>query len=184
MLADAGASTTSIAVVAESQASGWLPGSLIGLVGIGLVAALTYTFLMRKASGQEGSGIVRATLALVLVGGLMLLAGASFAATATEQTTNLLVGGIVASASSAVAFYFASRGAQDARRDMLGAVFGTETVPKLEKLSLAEAKEAMSRTSLTLEVPGSPQPTAVVKTQSVPAGTPVAKGTPVSVTVT
>jgi hypothetical protein len=56
----------------------------------------------------------------------------------------LLVGGVVASAASAVAFYFAARGAQEARQDVIKAAFGTEIVPKLIDLNVADAQATIS----------------------------------------
>jgi len=120
-------------------------------------------------------------LALVLVGSLVLLAGASMDG-GNEQTRNLLVGGIVASAASAVAFYFATRSAQEARRDILNAAFSTETVPDITNLDIARAQATMSRTSLVLKLPEvTPAAGATITKQEPVPGTSVAKGTEVKV---
>ena len=159
---------------------GWLMGSLMVLVGVGILASVIYSFL-RLTRSSDPAGIVRAMLALVLVGGLVILAGASFSMGDT-QTRNLLLGGLVASASAAVAFYFASRNADNARRDLLNAAFGSETVPKLIGLTVSAAQDAMSTRSLVLKLPeqipeGDPQ----IASQEVASGTSVAKGTIVGV---
>jgi len=153
------------------------------LVGVAILAAVVYSFLSLTRPGQNGVGIIRAMLALVLVGGLVILAGASFTMGDT-QTRNLLIGGVVASASGAVAFYFASRSAQDARRDLLNAALGTETVPKLVDLTVSQAQAAMSSGSLVLKLP-EPVPAAEAKvaTQSIAAGTSVPRGSVITVTV-
>ena len=164
---------------------GWLLGSLIAMVGVAILAATAYSFRkLTQSAGEDGVGIIRAMLALVLVGGLVILAGASFNIAGDTQTRNLLIGGLVASASASVAFYFASRGAQDARRDLLTATFGTETVPKLVDLTVEQAQAAMSSGSLALKLPDpAPAAGATVVTQSIAAGTSVPKGTVITVTV-
>jgi PASTA domain len=163
---------------------GWLLGSLVALVGVAILAAIIFSFMgLARVSGQDGIGIVRAMLSLVLVGGLIILAGASFSM-GDVQTRNLLIGGLVASTSAAVAFYFASRGAQDARRDLLSATLGTETVPKLVDLTVSQAQAAMSSGALVLKLPEPvPAADATVATQDIAAGTSVPRGTPVTVTV-
>jgi hypothetical protein len=121
----------------------WLFGSLMVLVGIAVLASIISSFL-RLTRTPEQVGIIRAMLALVLVGGLVILAGAWFTMGDT-QTRNLLLGGLVASSSAAVAFYFASRNADSARRDLLNPTLGgMETVPKLEGLTVSQAQAAMS----------------------------------------
>jgi PASTA domain len=168
---------------AEATSPGWLLGSLITLSGLAIVAAIVFTFLNRRQPpDQAGVGIVRSLLALVLVGGLMILAGASFSL-ADVQTRNLLIGGIVASASGAVAFYFASRGADDARKDLLTATLGSDTVPELVGMTVDQAKAAMSVGPLALKVPESAQPTDQVKDQTPKAGTSVQRGSSVMIVV-
>jgi hypothetical protein len=164
--------------------AGWLLGSLTALVAVAVLAAIVYNFLTRnQPAGQGGTGISRQMLALVLVGGLMVLTGAAFT-TSDTQSRNLLVGGVVASAASAVAFYFASRSADSARQDVLSAIGMpmTETVPHLVGLTVAEAQALVSKTSLALETPVGAQATAVVTTQTPAAGTSTRVGSKVTVT--
>jgi PASTA domain-containing protein len=163
---------------------GWLMGSLMVLVGVAIIASIIYSFVrVTRTPEQSGLGIIRAMLALVLVGGLVILAGASFSM-GDIQTRNLLVGGLVASSAAAVAFYFASRDADNARRDLLNATLGTESVPKLEGLKVSQAQAAMSSGSLVLKLPEPvPGPDDTITKQDIAAGTSVPKGTVVPVTV-
>jgi uncharacterized membrane protein len=160
---------------------GWLLGSLITLASVAVLAAIIYTFLNRKQP-DAGAGIVRPLLALMLVGGLIILAGASFSPGADAETRNLLIGGIVASASGAVAFYFASRVADEARKDLLKAALGTEIVPELTSMSVEQAKAAMVAAPFSLVVPANAQPTATVTGQQPLAGTDARRGSQVTIT--
>ena len=169
-------------VAANVAGPGWLLGSLITLSSITIIAAIIFTFLMRRQP-QAGTGIVRPLLALMLVGGLLILAGASFSAGADAQTRNLLLGGIVASASGVVAFYFASRVADEARKDMLSAALGTETVPDLKDMTVEQAKAAMVTAPLGLVVPANAQPAMPVTGQQPAAGTKVQRGSSVTIDV-
>ena len=169
-------------VAADVAGPGWMLGSLITLSGVTIVAAIVFTFLNRQEP-QAGSGIVRPLLALMLVGGLMILAGASFSAGVDAQTRNLLLGGIVASTSGVVAFYFASRVADDARKDLLSAAMGTETVPDLTNMTVEQAKAAMVAAPLSLVVPANAQPAMPVTDQQPAAGTTVQRGSSVTIVV-
>ena len=160
---------------------GWPLGSLILLALAAVIAVIIYSFA--RPSDPGSPGITRSMLALVLVGGLMILAAASFAAGVDAQTRNLLLGGVVASASSAVAFYFASRSAESARRDVLNAALGAEVVPDLVGKTVSEAQAITSRGSLMLKLPDpAPAATDKVETQSHPAGTSALRGTVITVT--
>ena len=164
--------------------AGWLLGSLIALIAVAVLAAIVYNFMTRnQPAGQGGTGITRQMLALVLVGGLVVLTGAAFT-TSDTQSRNLLVGGLVASAASAVAFYFASKSADAARQDVLSAIGmpTTDTAPHLVGLTIADAQAVMSTTSLALETPVGSQPNANVAAQTPAAGTPMRAGSKVTVT--
>jgi len=158
---------------------------LVGLlVLVGSIAILVHRF--RAQSGQPGpddTSITRPVLALVLVGTLVVLAAASFSISDT-QTRNLLIGGVVSLSSGAVAFYFASSGATEARRDLLKATAGT-LVPDLKGKTLQEAQAIVSQTSLQLTPPAGPgDPQAIVATQEPAAGGQAMAGTSITVTVT
>jgi len=154
------------------------------IVLVGLASILVHRFIMqRKAEGGDSS-MTRPVLALLLVGTVLILAAASLTFDDAD-TRNLLVGGTVSLSSAAVAFYFASSGATEARRDLLAATVPILDVPNLVGKTLQEAQETMSGTSLALIVADpqpQPQPTDTVKTQ-VPAAGKAPRGTQ-TVTVT
>lgn len=154
------------------------------LVLVGAVAILVHRF--RAQSGQPGpedTSITRPVLALVLVGTLVVLAAASFSID-DKETRNLLIGGVVSLSSGAVAFYFASSGATEARRDLLKATAGT-LVPDLKGMTLQEAQAIVSQTNLQLTLPPAPvDPRAIVATQEPAAGGQAMAGTSITVTLT
>jgi PASTA domain. len=168
---------------AATTGPGWLLGSLITIVVFAIAATVAYTFLTRRQGSEQSSlGIVRPMVSLILVGGLLILAGASFSIE-DPQTRNLLIGGIVASASGAVAFYFASRGAEDARKDLLNAALGTETVPKLVDMTVAQAQAVMSTSPLMLKTPMIAKSTDSIKTQNPDPGSTAQRGSVITVAV-
>ena len=174
-----------VVAAAAVTSPGWLLGSLITLAGLAIVATIVLIFITRnQPTDQRGAGVVRPLLALLLVGGLLILAGASFTLTdADSQTRNLLIGGIVASAAGAVAFYFASRGADEARKDMLSAAFGTETVPQLVGMTVDQAKSSMSVGPFALIVPQGAQPNTVITDQRPKGGSTVQRGSSVEIVI-
>ncbi len=96
---------------------------------VGLLLVLWRGWQARAARGREASpqedpadrSVVRSWLALALVGGLLVLVAVSF--WLDDQTLrSALAGGVVAAAGAAVAFYFASRSSDQARKDILTAI--------------------------------------------------------------
>jgi hypothetical protein len=75
-----------------------------------------------QAPGRE-STLVRSWLAISLVGGLLIFVTLSFYIDGTTLRSTL-VGGLVANAGAAVAFYFASKASDQARHDILSAFVG------------------------------------------------------------
>lgn len=100
--------------------------------------------------------IVRSWLALALVGGLLLFCAASFEIDDTTLRSTLL-GGLVASSSAAVAFYFASKSADQARTDILNASLPTTTVPFFMGKTISEVNALAATMPLHL-VPTPPSP--------------------------
>src|SRR5262249_10173013 len=98
---------------------------------------------------------------------------------------NTVFGGLIASVGAAVAFYFSSKAADQARKDILNAAFGTETVPDLSDMKEADAAAALGKTSLKLEVSpdSSKSVNAVVKSQQPLKDSIVGKGSSVVVTL-
>jgi hypothetical protein len=163
----------------------WTAGGLLtGFVGllviVGILAVLVQRFTI-ASKGPSDSSMTRPVLALILVGTLVVLAAASMSMGDT-QTRNLLIGGVVSLSSAAMAFYFSSKGATEARRDLLKATAGT-LVPDLAGKTFAETQEMVSATSLSLVKPDpAPTPGQIVKSQEPKAHTAAAPGTPLTLT--
>ncbi len=145
-----------VIAMSDSTKSGLMLAFVGLLVLVGLAAVVWHR--LRQAPGETGdaTSMTRPVLAILLVGTVVVLATASLTL-ADKETRNLLVGGVVSLASAAVAFYFASSGASEARRDLLKAT-GRETVPNLKGRTFAEAQALVSLTSLALEKPPDPVP--------------------------
>jgi hypothetical protein len=93
---------------------------------------------------------MRSWLALALVGGLLIFAAVSFQLDDTALRSSLL-GGVIASAGAATAFYFASKSSDQARQDILNASFPTATVPSLTGKTKAEVNAALAGTPLYID---------------------------------
>jgi hypothetical protein len=93
---------------------------------------------------------IRSWLAIALVGGLLVFAAVSFELDDTALRSSLL-GGVIASAGAASAFYFASKSADQARQDILNASFPTTTTPSLLDHSRSEVNTALAGTPLYLD---------------------------------
>jgi hypothetical protein len=130
-------------------------GSLLILL-IGVVVALTRAFVGDPA--ETGNSLVRGWMALILVGGLVLLCVLAFAVN-DLTLRNTLIGGLIASVSAVSAFYFSSKTSDKARQDLLDATFG-EIVPDLTGKTQADARTLLSSASFSFAIdPGHP-PTA------------------------
>ena len=109
------------------------------------------------ASGQpDGDGgpsatLIRSWLAIALVAGLVIFCAVAFAID-DQSLRSTLIGGLVASAGAAVAFYFSSKSSDQARSDILSAALGTAEVPNLVGMAVAQAKAAMATTPLSLRI--------------------------------
>lgn len=152
------------------------------MVLVGLVCVLMHRFMIRSRHDAADTSMTRPVLAVLLVGAVLILAAASLSMDDAD-TRNLLIGGVVSLSSAAVAFYFSSTVATEARRDLMAATMGVEQVPDLKGKSLTDAQAIMSGSRLVLAVTNPPAPAgALVTKQDPPAGTSV-KGAH-SVTVT
>ena len=134
------------------------------VTGMGCAISLGATFALVLGGGDATRGLIALVfgLALVLVGAVVLLAGAALGGTGMEQASNLLLGGVVASAASAVAFYFASRTVQnaqqnvlDAQKNIIDASGGTVIVPHLKGLTVKAAEANLKALGLRLKYEGS-----------------------------
>jgi uncharacterized iron-regulated membrane protein len=104
-----------------------------------------------NTSGETDQSLVRSWLALTLVIGLVLFCGVALFLNDTNLRS-VLIGGLTASAGTAIAFYFSSKSADQARQDILKVTFGTETVPDLEGCTREKALGQLGQTSLQLVV--------------------------------
>jgi hypothetical protein len=151
------------------------------VVIVGLAAVLMHRFMLQSKSTSDESSMTRPVLALVLVGTVVMLAAASLTLE-DEQTRNLLIGGVVSLSSAAVAFYFASSGATEARRDLLKATSGA-TVPDLIGQTFVQAQAVISLTSLALVKPDpAPDEKKTITAQDPLPGTAAPAGQRVTVT--
>ena len=149
------------------------------ILGIGVVVSAARGWPKNR---RPGDSVIRSWIAVVLVSALVVLAVLSLTLTDTD-TRSVLIGGIAASAGSAVAFYFSSQSADKAREDILAATFGRETVPSLVDKTLRDATKDIAASALTLTVrrPDKPADDMLVDSQDPQAGIQVPKGSAVTV---
>jgi hypothetical protein len=167
-------------------------GTLIAVVAFVLLTGLIIMGGRQLLEGRAKEGdrdpmadrtTIRAWLAVSLVGGLLIFSAASFW---FDDTTlrSALIGGVVANAGAAVAFYFASKSSDQARKDILNAALPTVLVPNLDGMSLASVQAAIAKLPLTLvTVPPEPAADAKVKSQDPLAHTPTHAGATVTATL-
>ena len=137
-----------------------------------------------KPASNEGEGsLVRSWLAISLVGGLLIFTAISFwISDRTLRST--LVGGLVANAGAAVAFYFASKESDQARKDILNAGLPAVLVPDLVGKDLTGARAALAALPLTLDTtPSDAEAGWKVISQDPAANTPTYSGSAITVTL-
>lgn len=170
----------SAAATTVGTLSWWQALSAAGLLsGVALLAGLIIIYGRNKflspkqgnapppgqadgAPGQAPQGtdgdFIRSWTAIILVIGLIIFCAFAFAVNdSTLRST--LIGGLIASVGSAVAFYFSSKAADKARQDVANAAtLGTDVVPSLIGKTGDEAAQLLGKTSFSLiESPGRPQ---------------------------
>ncbi|MBM2620892.1 PASTA domain-containing protein [Actinoplanes sp. LDG1-06] len=109
-----------------------------------------------QSDASPDTTLIRSWLAIALVSGLLVFGVLSFTLDAGELR-NLLMGGIIASAGTATAFYFASKESENTQRNLLNAAFGTPTMrmPNLVGISIGNSRQVAQALGLMLE----PDPT-------------------------
>ena len=123
-------------------------------------------FLGKAAQRQDGTAgqptppeadFIRSWIAISLVIGLISFCAIAFAVNDTTLRSTL-IGGLIASVGSAIAFYFSSKSADKARQDIANAAtLGTEMVPSLIGKTKEVAAQVLGKTSFSLkEDPASP----------------------------
>ena len=172
----------------DGEQGAWTLGAVVIFVlAAGLIILLARERLEGRSGGDGGDATadrttIRAWLAISLVGGLLIFAAASFW---FDDTTlrSTLIGGVVANAGAAVAFYFASKASDQARRDILNAALPTTVaVPDLVGKELTEAEAEIAKFPLTLvALPPEPETGAKVTSQAPLPGTSAQAGSTVAV---
>jgi hypothetical protein len=82
-----------------------------------------------SALNKSDHGIVRSALALILITSLALLAAVVHFDGANPEEQTLLLGAVATLASAVATFYFSSRSAESARRDLVSALSGGPQIP-------------------------------------------------------
>ncbi len=127
-----------------------VPGIAAGAIIVaGLIVLWGRTVM--NTSGETDQSLVRSRLALTLVIGLVLFCGVALFLNDTNLRS-VLIGGLTASAGTAIAFYFSSKSADQAPQDILKVTFGTGTVPDLKGCTREKALGQLGQTSLQLVV--------------------------------
>jgi hypothetical protein len=158
----------------------WIVVAIIAISGV--LVILSRVLIHEPSKGPSDISVIRSWLAIALVAGLLVLAAASFLIDDTSLRS-AAIGGVVANAGAAVAFYFASKASDRARQDILGAAFSTVPVPDLVGMILSAAQAEIAKTSLILKAPTDADANGNVTSQDPPAATLVRPGTAVTVTV-
>ena len=148
-----------------SNAANITIGLIVGFVILaGVVTALGRSRLegsyKARSGGAQDQGptgqasqdrtFMRSWLAISLVGGLLIFSAVSFQLDDTTLRSSLL-GGVIASAGAATAFYFASKSADQARQDILNASVPTTTTPSLLGHSRSDVNAALAGAPLYLD---------------------------------
>jgi len=133
-------------------------------------------------SNKPDRTLIRSWLAISLAGGLLLFCAISFG---IDDTTlrSTLIGGLVANAGAAVAFYFASKSSDQAREDILNASKPQASVPNLVGQDAAAANAAIAASPFLLtREPTSPAAGTVVISQTPAAHQQAPQGAEVTAT--
>lgn len=127
--------------------------AMMVLVAIAAVAiGLTIIFGRTRANkGEDKRSIVRSWIAVTLVVGLSIFCAASFGLV-DPSLRSTLIGGFTASAGGAIAYYFSSKSADEARQDLLATFAGVDTVPSLFGKTLDQASVVLGATYFKLQV--------------------------------
>jgi hypothetical protein len=91
-----------------------------GMIVAGIVVLVSRSVVGSGANANEPGSVVRSWIAISLVMGLLVFCAAAFLVEETSLRSTLF-GGLIASVSAAVAFYFSSKSADQARSDILKA---------------------------------------------------------------
>jgi len=176
---------TDVPTLTWSQTLLIMAAILLGVLLAGLIVILGRSWAQQK---DPRASLVRSWIAISLVVGLLLFCASSFAV-ADANLRSTLVGALAAAVGAAIAFYFSSNQADQARHDLLTAAVGSVTVPRITGLTLAQAMATLAKTSLMLQVaPASAElakdDKAIVSSQEPDPDVQVPAGSAVRVTLT
>ena len=136
-------------------------------------------------SKQTDGDFIRSWIAITLVIALIFFCAFAFSLN-DSSLQSTLIGGLIASVGTAVAFYFSSKSSDKARQDIINAAgVGNELVPSLAGKTKTDAAQMLGQMSFSLiEDPNAPSksPTAVIKTQHPLANTSAPRGSSIVVT--
>jgi hypothetical protein len=146
--------------------------TIVLLIVAGVVLLGIGAIIIWGRSGTTGDKvIVRSWLAVSFTAGLLLFCAASLALGDTTLRSTLF-GGLVASVGASSAFYFASRGSDQARKDILNASTLSVPVPDLSGRTVAEANIQMAKLPLVLMVsPSDAEPDWIIQADQQPRAT-------------
>ena len=93
---------------------------LVIIVGGMLLAGVVVIVGRRSVAGDQPGSVIRSWIAITLVMGLLVFCATAFLVDDASLRSTLF-GGLIASVAGAVAFYFSSKSADQARADILNA---------------------------------------------------------------
>ena len=148
---------------------------LLIVVG-GMLVAGCVVIAGRKLIAQDpnsaANSVIRSWIAISLVLGLLVFCATAFLINDASLRSTLF-GGLIASASAAVAFYFSSKGADQARTDILNAVVTMAqggTPPTGFTAAAPPGGNVGAQYSYTFAANGAPAPSYVKATGDLPPG--------------
>jgi hypothetical protein len=135
---------------------------MVGLIlGTGILV-LVFRLIMEGGPGTQRTDVhtdktlIRSWLAVALVSGLLLFAVGSLFIDDTSLW-NLMMGGVIASAGTATAFYFASKASEQTQQNLLNAAFGGTgapiSLPDIKGMTVGNARKILEALKLTFMVP-------------------------------
>ena len=100
---------------------------VVGMLAAGLLVSVTRAKVPDGAQGDQPGSVVRSWIAISLVMGLLVFCATAFLID-DPSLRSTLFGGLIASVGAAVAFYFSSKAADQARTDVLNATMALAQV--------------------------------------------------------
>jgi Putative Ig domain len=143
-----------------------------GIIAAGVVVVWG-RWLLKRGQGGPAASIIRSWIAISLVIGLLVFCAATLLGN-NSSLQSILFGGLIASTGAAVAFYFSSQGADQARADILNAVTtigqGGAIPSAFTEVKPPDGKVNVQYGPYRIVANGSPAPTYWVVNGSLPDG--------------